>query len=87
MLIIYRLQDSHRVRIGAIPMKNLFSTLKLIVEWINDGMYDFYTLPKAMKRPLRERDKQKILEMHKSYVEGMFKVIYIISISTFYSIL
>ena len=72
VLIIYRLQDSHRVRIGAIPMKNLFSTLKLVVEWINDGIYDFYTLPKAMKRPLRERDKQKILGIYKSYDQGKF---------------
>ena len=72
VLIIYRLQDSHRVRIGAIPMKNLFPTLELIVQWIKDGIYDFYTLPKAMKKPLRERDKQKILEMHKSYDQGMF---------------
>ena len=70
VLTIYRLQDSHRVRIGAIPMKNLFSTLELVVEWIKDGIYDFYTLPKVMKRPLRERDKQKILEMHKSYDQG-----------------
>ena len=53
-------------------MKNLFSTLELVVEWIKNGIYDFYTLPKAMKRPLRERDKQKILEMHKSYDQGRY---------------
>ena len=48
-------------------MKNLFSTLELVVEWIKDGIYDFYTLPKAMKRPLRKHDKQMILGLQQTY--------------------
>ena len=51
-------------------MKNLFPTLELVVEWIKDGVYDFHTLPKAMKRPLRKKDKQKILGLQQTYKQG-----------------
>ena len=48
-------------------MKKLFKTLELVVEWIKDGIYDFYTLPKAMKKPLRKEDKQTIIELQQTY--------------------
>ena len=57
-------------------MKNLFPTLELVVEWIKDGIYDFHTLPKAMKRPLREKDKQKIMGVHKLYDQGITNIYY-----------
>ena len=37
------------------------------MEWIKDGTYDFYTLPKSMKRPLRERDKLDIMALQQTY--------------------
>ena len=52
-------------------MKKIVTTLALVMEWIEDGVYDFYTLPKAMKRPLREEDKQKILALPETYDQSM----------------
>ena len=53
-------------------MKKLFPTLELVVEWIKDGIYDFCTLPKAMKRPLRERDKLDIMALQQTYDQSEY---------------
>ena len=65
-----RLQSTHCVRIAAIPMKHLLTTLTVVVDWIKDGIYDFHTLPKAMKMPLKEQDESTVLNIPKSYKEG-----------------
>lgn len=69
-MAINRLQNTHRIRIAAIPMKHLLTTLKLVVDWIKDGIYDFHTLPKAMKVPLKKEDENKIDAIKKEYKEG-----------------
>ena len=48
-------------------MKYLLTTLGTVVQWIKDGIYDFHTLPKAMKTPLRKEDEAKILSIPKVY--------------------
>ena len=35
-------------------------TLRLLVEWLELGIYDFYSLPFAMKAHLSVADKQKL---------------------------
>ena len=52
-------------------MKHLLTTLVLVVDWIKDGIYDFHTLPKAMKIPLKKEDEDKISAIKKAYKEGM----------------
>ena len=47
------------------------TTLILVVDWIKDGIYDFHTLPKAMKLPLKKKDEDKISAIKKAYKEGM----------------
>ncbi|XP_019860430.1 PREDICTED: uncharacterized protein LOC109588753 [Amphimedon queenslandica] len=65
-----KLQNTHRVRIVAIPMKHLLTTLQVIVEWIKDGIYDFHTLPKAMKVPLTKEDEEKIFAIQKDFKQN-----------------
>ena len=65
------LQNTHRIRIAAIPMIHLLTTLILVVQWIKDGIYDFHTLPKAMKVPLKKGDEEKISAIKKAYTEGI----------------
>ena len=69
-MAINRLQNTHRICIAAIPMKHLLTTLELVVDWIKDGIYDFHTLPKAMKVPLKKEDENKIDAIKKEYKEG-----------------
>lgn len=68
--VFNRLQIAHRVRIAAIPIKHLLTTLEVVVQWIIDGIYDFYTLPKAMKVLLTKEDEKRILAIPKTYEEG-----------------
>ena len=70
MSYLYRLQASHRSRISAIPMRHLYTTLQVVVEWINDGIYDFHTLPKTMKIPLKKEDEDKLLALPKQYKQS-----------------
>lgn len=65
-----RLRNSHQNLIAAIPIKHLLTALAAIVEWIEDGIYDFHKLPKAMKIPLSKEDKSKVLAIPKYYDEG-----------------
>lgn len=74
---VYRLQNAHRVRIVAIPMKHLLTTLQVIVEWIKDGIYDFHTLPKAMKVPLTKEDEEKIFALQKEVL--LYRIVSLIS--------
>ena len=66
----YRLNVSLRNRIGAIPLKHLFTTLEYVVKLIRDGVYDFYTLPKKMKSPMTQDMKEKINGLPRSYQQG-----------------
>jgi hypothetical protein len=61
-----RLQDSQQLRIADIPMRCLFTTLEIIIKWINEGIYNFHTLPKSMKCLLKKEDRNQILALHKN---------------------
>ena len=65
-----RLRNSHQNLIATIPIKHLLTALAAIVEWIEDGIYDFHKLPKAMKIPLSKEDKSKVFAIPKYYDEG-----------------
>ena len=69
--ILYRLQESQRLHIAAIPMKHLFTTLQIVVEWINDGIYDFYTLPKSMKKLIKKQDEEQLNKIPEQYKESI----------------
>lgn len=51
-------------------MKCLVTTLVVVVDLIKDGIYDFHTLPKAMKAPLRKEDEDKIRAIRNAYKES-----------------
>ena len=53
--------------VGDVPMTKLFTTLEQVVVWIKDGVYDFHTLPKKMKRQLMEENVKKILGLPEKY--------------------
>ena len=63
----YRLTARQCTIVGDIPMTKLFTTLEQVVVWIKDGVYDFHTLPKKMKRQLIEENVQNILGLPESY--------------------
>ena len=42
--------------LSSINLSNLFSTLELFVEWVKEGLYDFCSLPMALKIQLSEDD-------------------------------
>ena len=46
-----------------LPLSSLFCCLKLFVSWIGDGVYDFATLPFAVKTNLSGQDKQLIQQV------------------------
>ena len=73
--ILYRLQEPQRLRIAAIPMKHLFTTFQIVVEWINDGIYDFYTLPKSMKKLIKKQDEEKLNKIPERYKESKSDII------------
>ena len=50
-------------------MKYLFSTFKKVVEWIRDGIYDFYTLPKSMKVPLDVDAEKQLSRLNLEYID------------------
>ena len=41
-------------------LKHIYSTLKLLLEWLELGMYDFCSFPFVMKAHLREEDKEDL---------------------------
>ncbi len=53
----------------ALQLPDLYSTLKLFVQWIEDGMYDFCELPPDMKKHMNREDEDKILNLSSS-LEG-----------------
>ena len=56
-------------------MKHLFTTLQIVVEWINDGIYDFYTLPKSMKKLIKKQDEEKLNKIPERYKESKSDII------------
>ena len=46
----------------ALPTTIVFSCLQLFIQWLKDGMYDFHTLPFALKTHLSPND-QKALDL------------------------
>ena len=65
-----RLNDAIKQRVGAIPMKHLFTTLQHVVELIKDGVYDFHTLPKKMKRKMKKEVKNQIEHIPVKFHQG-----------------
>lgn len=51
-------------------MKCLVTTLIIVVKLIKDGIYDFYTLPKALKAPLTKEDEEKIMQIPEMFTES-----------------
>ena len=48
--------DAQLRLLSSTKLSLLFSTLKLFVEWVKDGMYDFNTLPITLKVHLSKHD-------------------------------
>ena len=55
-LILYSLSDTQLACLSSVRLCFLFSTLELFVRWVKEGLYDFNSLPMALKVHLTEED-------------------------------
>ena len=68
-MFFFRIQGSLAECIKSIPVAKLHETLKLVIAWIEDGVYDFHALPRMMKHQLSKGCHDLILEIP-SYAKG-----------------
>ena len=67
----YSISSSGLECLGGIKLAFLYATLKQFVQWINDGLYDFCTIPLGMKKHLRLEDDQALQNIpSKGYYTG-----------------
>jgi len=48
-------------------LQNVYHTLQIFVQWIEDGYYDFQSLPYATKSHLHEEDEQVLWQLQQHY--------------------
>ena len=64
--LLFRLTDSQKEYFKNIESCYFISILEYIIEWIQDGRYDFFDLPIALKKPMNEDDVEvvKSIDIH-----------------------
>ena len=64
--LLFRLTDSQKEYFKNIESCYFLSILEYIIEWIQDGRYDFFDLPIALKKPMTEDDAEivKSIDIH-----------------------
>lgn len=48
-------------------LQNVYHTLQIFVQWIEDGYYDFQSLPYATKSHLHEEDEKVLWQLQQHY--------------------
>ena len=66
-LILYSLSDTQLVCLSSVRLCFLFSTLELFVRWVEEGLYDFNSLPMALKVHLTEEDSTMLEQLPKCF--------------------
>ena len=56
----------------ALSIAMLFSSFKLLIQWLKDGVYDFHTLPFTLKAHLTKNDHEALLKIPAEWKGGMF---------------
>ena len=54
-----------------LPTVMLFSCLQQLIQWLNDGMYDFHTLPFTLMTRLPKEDQDALNEIPTRWKGGM----------------
>ena len=67
---LFSVTDSQVRRLSLIKLPLLFSTLVLFVGWVKDGLYDFSSLPLALKVHLQETDCTTLKQLPTKYPEN-----------------
>ena len=52
-------------------LQNVYHALQVFVQWIEDGYYDFQSLPYATKSHLCEEDEQKLQQLKEQAYSGI----------------
>ncbi len=60
----YRLSESQKKFFTTVNGCHFVSTVKCLIEWIEDGTYDFFDLPMALKKTI---SKEFISSIHKAF--------------------
>ena len=66
-LILYSLSDTQLACLSSVRLCFLFSTLELFVRWVKEGLYDFNSLPMALKVHLTEEDSTLLEQLPKRF--------------------
>ena len=66
-LILYSLSDTQLACLSSVRLCFLFSTLELFVRWVKEGLYDFNSLPMALKVHLTEEDSTLLEQLPKHF--------------------
>lgn len=61
------INDVQRKLLGDVEMKRLFHCLELFVGWLQDGLYDFGSLPLLVFNHLKDEDIVTIMNVHINY--------------------
>ena len=54
----------------SLPTAMVFTCLKLFIQWLKDGMYDFHTLPFTLKTHLSPEDQEALLQIPNKWKGG-----------------
>ena len=63
----HRVSSSQLQCISSTKLPFLFSTLELFVGWIKEGLYDFSSVPMALKAQFKKADLAELEKNHMSY--------------------
>ena len=53
-----------------LPIAMVFTCLQLFIQWLNDGMYDFHTLPFALKTKMSPEDQEALHQIPNKWKGG-----------------
>ena len=65
--LLYSLSDTQLACLSSVRLCFLFSTLELFVRWVKEGLYDFNSLPIALKVHLNEEDSTLLEQLPDSF--------------------
>ena len=60
IIIYHRLTKPQRKFLEDLLMIDIMKTLQIFVKWLQEGMYDFSSLPFTLKNELEDSHKQKL---------------------------
>ena len=57
---LFSLRDSQYDCLKSLKIRNVFKTLELLTNWMNEGMFDFCSLPFSLKTDMMYKDRDQL---------------------------